>query len=263
MASLSVPNPAERLVMMHNSNQRGFYDSLARLQHAQKSNRGAPLYSVMINRPVGRVLAAAAHKFGLTPNGVTSVSALFTFSGIALIALARPTLVTGLVTTLLLVLGYALDSADGQLARLRGGGSMLGEWLDHVIDSFKIATLHSAVLIMMARHYDLPRVWLLVPLGFGAVYVIHFFGMLLTELLARVAHARAGVPMPPKGKGSRWVSLAKLPTDSGLLCWIFIVVAWPTIFISVYAFLGLMTAAYTALVLVTWARRVAALDRMS
>ncbi|MBO1031378.1 CDP-alcohol phosphatidyltransferase family protein [Tessaracoccus sp. SD287] len=247
---------------MHNSNQRGFSDSLARLRYAQKSNKGAPLYSILVNRPVGRVLAAAAHKAGLTPNGVTIVSALFTFSGIAVIALARPSLGVGVLIAALLVLGYALDSADGQLARLRGGGSMLGEWLDHVIDSFKIATLHSAVLIMMVRHYDLARSWLLVPLAFGAVYVIHFFGMLLTELLARVAHAKAGVPMPPKGKGSTWVSLAKLPTDYGLLCWIFVLVGWPTIFLSVYAILGLMTAAYTALVLVTWARRVAALDRM-
>lgn len=247
---------------MHNSNQRGFSDSLARLRYAQKSNKGAPLYSILVNRPVGRVLAAAAHKAGLTPNGVTIVSALFTFSGIAVIALARPSLGVGVLIAALLVLGYALDSADGQLARLRGGGSMLGEWLDHVIDSFKIATLHSAVLIMMVRHYDLAQAWLLVPLAFGAVYVIHFFGMLLTELLARVAHAKAGVPMPPKGKGSTWVSLAKLPTDYGLLCWIFVLVGWPTIFLSVYAILGLMTAAYTALVLVTWARRVAALDRM-
>ena len=139
---------------------------------------------------------------------------------------------------------------------------MLGEWLDHVIDSFKIATLHSAVLIMMARHYDLPRAWLLVPLGFGAVYVIHFFGMLLTELLVRLAHAKAGQPPPAKGNGSRLVSLAKLPTDYGLLCWIFPLVAWPGLFLSIYAFLGVMTAGYTALVLVAWARRVSALDQL-
>ena len=247
---------------MLNSRQDGFADSLGRLRHAQKSNKGAPLYSIMVNRPVGRVFAAAAHRMGLTPNAVTGVSAVFTFSGIAAIAIAPPSLVTGLVVTVLLVLGYALDAADGQLARLRGGGSMLGEWLDHVIDSVKIATLHAAVLVMMARHYDLPRGWLLVPIGFGAVYVVHFFGMLLTELLARLAHAQAGRPMPVRGQGSRLVAFAKIPTDYGVLCWVFLLIGWPSVFLSVYAFLGLMTAAYTALVLLTWARRVAALDRM-
>ena len=245
---------------MFNTHQGGFRDSLVRLRLAQKSSKGAPLYSLLINRPIGRVFAAAAYPLGLTPNTVTGISAVFTFSGIAVIALAPPTLTVGIVVTVLLVIGYALDSADGQLARLHGGGSMLGEWLDHVIDSFKIATLHSAVLVMMARHYDLDRAWLLVPIGFGAVYVVHFFGMLLTELLARVAHAKAGRPMPPKGDGSRLVSLAKLPTDYGVLCWVFVLIGWPTLFLSVYAFLGLMTAAYTGMVLVVWARRVRALD---
>lgn len=240
----------------------GFAESLAKLRHAQKSSKGAPLYSIMVNRPMGRVFAAAAFQLGLTPNQVTGISAVFTFSGIAVMALARPGLGVGLLITVLLVLGYALDSADGQLARLRGGGSMLGEWLDHVIDSVKIATLHLAVLVMMYRHYDLPNVWLLVPIGFGAVYVVHFFGMLLTELLGRVAHARLGQPVPPRGNGSRLVALAKLPTDYGLLCWVFVLVGWQTGFVAVYAFLGLMTAAYTALVLVSWARRVAALDEL-
>ena len=61
--------------------------------------------------------------------------------------------------------GYALDSADGQVARLTGGGSLLGEWLDHMIDSTKIAALHLAVLLHACRHTDLPAGWLLVPLG--------------------------------------------------------------------------------------------------
>ena len=65
------------------------------------------------------------------------------------------------------MLGYALDSADGQLARLRGGGSLTGEWLDHVIDSFKISTLHLAVLVMAYRFFPTPTWWLLVPLVFS------------------------------------------------------------------------------------------------
>ena len=53
---------------------QGFGDSLNRLKNAQKSNTGAPLYSVLVNRPMGRVFAAAAHQVGLTPNGVTDIS---------------------------------------------------------------------------------------------------------------------------------------------------------------------------------------------
>ena len=38
----------------------------------------------------------------------------------------------------LLVLGYMLDSCDGQLARVSGKTSKFGEWLDHSLDIVKI-----------------------------------------------------------------------------------------------------------------------------
>lgn len=237
-----------------------FSDSLHRLAAAQKSSKGAPLYSVLVNRPLGRVLAAAAHQVNLTPNQVTLISALFTFSGIALIALVPPSWPISLTVALALVLGYGLDAADGQLARLRGGGSLTGEWLDHVIDSFKIATLHVATAIMMFRFYDVDSVWLLVPLGFGSVYVIHFFGMLLTDLLTRVHYSGLGEPLPAKGDGSAIISLLKLPTDYGVLCLVFVLTwaTWP--FTVVYGLLGVATAGYTALVLVSWFGRIRQLD---
>lgn len=243
------------------SEQKSFTDSLHRLKGAQKSNKGAPLYSVLINRPMGRVFAALAHQLGMTPNGVTAVSACFTFAGIIAIAVLPPTWGVGIFVGACLVIGYGLDAADGQLARLRGGGSLLGEWLDHVIDSFKIATLHLAVLVMAYRRWDDER-WLLVPLGFAAVYVIHFFGMLLTDLLGRVAYARLGQPMPPKGIGSRLMSVAKLPTDYGFLAAIFLVLGANEAFRWLYTIMFVCTAAYTALVLPRWARGIAALDRL-
>ena len=107
-------------------------ENIRALSRAQKSKAGAPLYSRIINRPAGRVLAAIAHRLGATPDQVTVLSALCTYSGIALIALWRPTVVSAVATALLLMFGYALDAADGQLARLRHGGSKAGEWLDHV-----------------------------------------------------------------------------------------------------------------------------------
>ncbi|AQP46313.1 hypothetical protein BW730_00725 [Tessaracoccus aquimaris] len=237
-----------------------FSEDFARLRTAQKSNKGAPIYSVLINRPLGRVFAAAAHQIGLTPNQVTMVSAAFTLTGIALIALLPPGPLTALVVTVALVLGYALDAADGQLARLRGGGSLTGEWLDHVIDSFKIATLHLAVLISMYRFTDLEPVWYLVPLLFSAVYVVHFFGFLLTELLTRVAGLRLGRPQGRAASGSTLSALLKLPTDYGILALSFLLLAWPQIFAWVYLFLAVANAGYTMLVLPVWLRRLKALD---
>jgi phosphatidylglycerophosphate synthase len=237
-----------------------FSENYARLQAAQKSSKGAPLYSLLVNRPLGRAFAAAAHRLGLTPDQVTIVSAVFTFSGIAVIALVPPSVGQAVLVTLLLVLGYALDAADGQLARLRGGGSMTGEWLDHVIDSFKIATLHLAVLIAAYRFFDVQPIWLMVPILFSAVYVIHFFGMLLTDLLTRNARLTLGLGREEPQPASPVKSALKLPTDYGVLCLSFLLFAYPPAFLWFYLFLMAATAGYTALILASWYRRLRALD---
>lgn len=236
-----------------------FRDGYRRLKQAQKSSKGAPMYSLIVNRPLGRVFAALAYQLRLTPNQVTIVSACFTFTGIALIALAPPGPVAAALITIALVLGYALDAADGQLARLLGGGSLQGEWLDHVVDSFKIATLHLAVLIGMYRFFDVDRVWLLVPLVASAVTTVHFFGMLLTDLLTRLELAKRG-DRPAKAQGSMLASLAKVPTDYGFLCLGFVLWAWPAVFVYFYLFVTVATSAYTLLVLVVWWQRLRGLD---
>lgn len=229
-------------------------DSLLRLKSVQKTSRGAPFYSLVINRPMGRMFAALAHQVGLTPNHVTVISAVFTFTGIAALAILRPGPLAALVVTAALVIGYALDASDGQLARLRGGGSLAGEWLDHSIDSVKIATLHLAVLIMAYRWLGLPEWWLFVPLAFSAAYVVHFFGMLLTDLLTRVRVAETHTPAAV-GAPSRLVSILKLPTDYGFLCLSFVLLVVPQIFVVIYTGFALAMIGYTVLVLPKWYRR--------
>jgi len=100
--------------------------TLRRLAAAQKGATGAPAYSRFVNRPLGRLLAGLAFHAGLTPNAVTAVSAASTTAGIALLALAPPSVPMGLAVAVCLVLGYALDAADGQLARLRGAARLRG-----------------------------------------------------------------------------------------------------------------------------------------
>lgn len=239
-----------------------FGESLDRLRQAQKSSRGAPPYSLFVNRPLGRVLAAAAHQAGLTPNQVTYISAVCTFAGLVVLALAPATWWVGVLVAAALVLGYAFDSADGQLARLRGGGSMLGEWLDHMIDSAKVSSVHLAVLICLYRNFDLPAAWMLVPMVFAVVSAVHFFGMILVDLLARSRRAEAGLPAPPKTAADLGKTLLKLPTDYGVLCLVFLLLGAHTLFLGVYTFLAVATLGYTLLVVRKWRGDVVALDHL-
>src|SRR5690606_21605828 len=90
-----------------------FSDTLHRLGTAQKgAARSAPAYSRFVNRRLGRVLAALAHSLGLSADAVTGLSALFTFTGLALVALVPFGWPLGIAVTACLVIGYALDSAD-------------------------------------------------------------------------------------------------------------------------------------------------------
>lgn len=225
-------------------------DNIRALAAAQKSKAGAPLYSRIVNRPVGRVLAAVAHRAHLTPDQVTLLSAACTLTGIALLAAAplAPAATAG--TSLLLMLGYALDSADGQLARLRHGGSKAGEWLDHVADAVKLSTLHGAVAIGLFRSGQLADpALLLLPLAYGAVQNVHFFTYILTYQL----RYHGGTPLA-SGEGRPGLTKAVLsaPTDYGLMCFVLMLRFAPVVFVWVY---GLMLVGYTlyvALALPRW-----------
>ncbi len=176
-------------------------DTVRRLAGAQKGAKGAPAYSRFVNRPIGRVLAALAFHRGLTPDAVTGLSAVCTFTGLAVVALAPHTWPTGVLVAALLVLGYALDSADGQLARLRGGGSPAGEWLDHAVDSVKVVAVHLCVLVGLFRTGELATGWLLVPLGFAVVAVTHFSLTLLNDALRAQHGARTRAARAVPGSG--------------------------------------------------------------
>lgn len=228
-------------------------EALRRLAGAQKTAKGVSLYSRFVNRPAGRLLAAGSYVAGLTPNQVTLVSAAFSFCGIAVLALAVPSWWAGALVWSALAVGFAFDSADGQLARLRGGGSPAGEWLDHVVDCAKTTALHSAVLIAFHRHPGHfgtgSDVLLLVPLVFLLASTVTFFGGLLTEQLKRKAPPGA-VPAAP----STLRAVALLPVDHGVFCLVFLLLGGGPLFLWGYGLLGAAAVLYLPLFLVKWFR---------
>jgi phosphatidylglycerophosphate synthase len=237
----------------------GLRATLRTLSAAQKGSTGAPAYSRFVNRPLGRLFAALAFSAGLTPNAVTGLSAACTFTGVALVALVAPSVPVGLAVAACLVLGYALDAADGQLARLRGGGSPAGEWLDHMVDATKAVSLHLAIAIALYRFVPADRGWpLLLPLGFAVVGVVHLFAMLLNEQL-RHNHGRPERAGPTAERPSVLRSFVVLPTDYGVLRLAFVVFGAPSVFMADYTLLFLGSAGYLVLALGRWFREMSGL----
>ena len=237
-----------------------FRSNLAALRSAQKPSRGTAAYSRLVNRPAGRRVAAAAQLVGVTPNGATAASALLSGSGLVLLATQRPSAWLGLAVSVLLATGYVLDSTDGQLARLRGGGSLSGEYLDHTVDCVKTCTLHLAVLISWYRFgYVDDRVWLLLPVAFVVVDMLSFFGLVTMPLLRRLhGQQTGGTSRAAEHPLRKWLIL---PTDYGFFCWMFVLLAWPAVFVLAYGLLLAFNAIVMVPVLAKWWRELRAMDR--
>lgn len=234
-------------------------DAYKELAQAQKGHaRGAPAYSVYVNRRIGRAMAAAAYSIGITPNQVSMISAVHTFIAIGLIAAAPVSWLSGVGIALLLVLGYAWDSADGQVARLAGTGSPQGEWLDHFIDSLKLSSLHVAVAIGLFRVVPAEQSWvLLVPLAFAVTSSTTFAGMLLNDL---IKGKNAAPSTHVRGGGTLARSLLLLPTDFGLVCLVFAVWGATTLFLPLYSLLAAVSLIFLALAANKWFREMGALS---
>lgn len=233
-------------------------DAYVRLARAQKGHaRGAPAYSVYVNRRVGRAFAAIAFVGRLTPNGVTAISALHTFAGLALLIVLPATWWTGVLVAVLLALGYAWDSADGQLARLTGGGTPAGEWLDHFVDAVKISSLHLAVAVALWLHTPLRgTAWIVLPLAFSVVATVTFFGMLLNDLIKT---ANGATTTHERGGGTAARSVLLLPTDFGMVCVVFLLWGWTTIFWPAYVLLFAAAVGFLVLASRKWYREIRSL----
>lgn len=218
------------------------------LAAAQKTSAGVSLYSRYVNRPFGRVFAVLAVRAHLSPNAVSLLSAAVTAAGIAVLLAGPVAPGTGLLCAALLVVGFALDSADGQVARITGRSSPAGEWLDHVIDSGKMVAVHGAVLVAVFVRGEVDDRWLLVPLAFILVATVMFAGGLLTRFLTPGA--------APARHPNTLRAVALLPADYGILAVIFCLWGLPAVFIPVYTLLFAANALLLALLLAKWFREV-------
>ena len=233
--------------------------SMKRLRAAQKPPHGTAAYSRFINRPLGRVIAVGAFHANLTPNTVSLVSGGFTGVGVVLVALTPPNLSLSILIGILLILGYAIDSADGQVARLTGRSSALGEWLDHILDAVKMQSVHLAVLVHLYRSYDGISAWLLaVPIAFSIVSNVLYFGMMLIDQMRRRRGGSGNMPGPHSLSVIR--SIVKLPFDYGALAVVMLTLFWRDLFLGLYSLLLIGTFIALSAAILKWVRELKEID---
>jgi archaetidylinositol phosphate synthase len=91
--------------------------------------------------------AKAAHKIGLTPNGVSLIGMILAFlSAIAYTQWQTDSLYLLLATALLLLSGFC-DALDGVIARLYQQATPFGGFLDSLLDRYADAAVYAGIII--------------------------------------------------------------------------------------------------------------------
>jgi phosphatidylglycerophosphate synthase len=235
--------------------ERPFRDVLRQVRDAQKPGLGVPAYTRWMNRRAARPVAVLAYILHVSPNAITMVSALLSFTGLALLVGLAPRPFVGLAVAAFLAVGYVFDSADGQLARLAHRGGPSGEWLDHVVDAIRAPAIHLAVLIAL---HNVPTVgsW---PLAVAIAYTLLSGGQFTSQLLAEKL---SGQSKPATVARGNLQSMVLLPTDTGVLCWLFILWGWPAVFVLAYAALFAANLVHSAVSARRKFRRLRALEQL-
>lgn len=113
---------------------------------------GSPIdtrLDVELHRRLSRPISRTAVAVGIGPNAITLASGVVGLASVA--AFARGDTASVLAGFLLYVAAVVLDHADGEVARLTLTESVLGEWLDIVVDTLIHGTMLLALGLACAR----------------------------------------------------------------------------------------------------------------
>jgi phosphatidylglycerophosphate synthase len=110
---------------------------------------GTALPTHWLSQRLGAVFAAAAFPAGISPNAVTLAGFACMLLGCALYWNPEP--VAWVAAGIIWQIGFALDCADGQLARATGRTSKFGAWLDLACDHVREVAMPLTILYVLLQ----------------------------------------------------------------------------------------------------------------
>lgn len=94
-------------------------------------------WTVLLVDPIaGRLVRLVAANRFVTPNVLTGVAFLLGLVAAGMFLLATPLWLT--IGALVYFAGFVVDCMDGKIARLHGSGSVLGSWVDFILDRVRV-----------------------------------------------------------------------------------------------------------------------------
>lgn len=123
-------------------------------------------FDIVVCRPIAKAIAARLAPTKVTANQVTVVAGFVGISSGALFASPWPLPALGALS---LIVYTVLDCADGELARLKGGGGWRGRMVDGWADLLTVFACHLGMVLYLIGH-NVPLFELTVPvLGVWAI----------------------------------------------------------------------------------------------
>lgn len=145
---------------------------------------------------------------------------------------------------MLLYFAYALDSADGQLARLLNKQSKTGEWLDHSLDAVKIPLMHGVAIILIIENKMPGKLLIIFYLTVLSLASANFLsGILKSKLIKK--HITENNYIEEKNSTIR--SILTLPLDYGIFALLFLFTYKSDWFILLYNIWGIVFIVYSVL----------------
>jgi phosphatidylglycerophosphate synthase len=169
------------------------------------TNRGGGLFSEAVSQRVGAQFALIAHRLGLAPTALTLANLVLGLAvSVVVVANAGSGWWVGLLALAGWQVAYALDCADGQLARVTGRTSPAGARVDVLCDVAAQIALVTAISAVAVAHKPGTPTWLV------AVFAGSWMVNLVTSVLQSGPQAASMVP-----SRSLPVRLVKLVRDYG------------------------------------------------
>ncbi|PZF87233.1 CDP-alcohol phosphatidyltransferase family protein [Micromonospora deserti] len=180
-------------------------------------NRGGGLFSESVSQWLGAVFALVAQRLGLRPTALTITNLVLGLAtSVTVVALADrvaagdvPAWVVGLVALVGWQVAYALDCADGQLARVTGQGSAAGARVDVLCDVAAQIALVAALAATAVAQQPATPTWLV------AVFAGTWMVNLVTSVMQAGPNAASMVTST-----SLPVRLVKLVRDYGAVIFV-------------------------------------------
>jgi phosphatidylglycerophosphate synthase len=120
-------------------------------------------------------------KVKVTPNFITILSIIFAISGGVMLSFGKE--IFSVIGGVFIIMFFALDFCDGEVARINSKQSMTGTYLDYMGDYFLTSSIVLGLIISLYSSNPFITVLLLGMVGLSAIFISNISSLMITQVV--------------------------------------------------------------------------------